>query len=129
MPTLLIASAADRLLPSMTEAARLAALLPDARRVTLPDSGHTALLEEGVALAAIMARAGFLPYNPAAAVGAADGTSGSGGSTADNSIAVAAAVAEAAGDATLAQPVPDPQRAAADHAEASVAASDSVADR
>ncbi len=41
VPTLLIASAADRLLPSMGEAARLAALLPDARRVTLPDSGHT----------------------------------------------------------------------------------------
>lgn len=61
VPTLLVASAADRLLPSMSEAARLASLLPDARRVTLPDSGHTALLEEGVALAAIMARAGFLP--------------------------------------------------------------------
>lgn len=76
VPTLLVASAADRLLPSMAEAARLAGVLPDARRVTLPDSGHTALLEEGVALAAIMARAGFLPEGRAntAAAAAAGGS-------------------------------------------------------
>ena len=61
MPTLLVASACDRLLPSLGEASRLAAALPTARRVTLPDSGHTALLEEGVDLAALLARAGLLP--------------------------------------------------------------------
>ena len=56
-----MASACDRLLPSLGEASRLAAALPRARRVTLPDSGHTALLEEGVDLAALLSRAGLLP--------------------------------------------------------------------
>lgn len=61
VPTLVIASACDRLLPSLGEATRLVALLPHAHRVTLPNSGHTALLEEGVDLAVLMDRAGFLP--------------------------------------------------------------------
>lgn len=69
MPTLLVASACDRLLPSLGEASRLAAVLPAARRVTLPDSGHTALLEEGVDLAALLARAGLLPAPGAAPCG------------------------------------------------------------
>ena len=60
-PTLIVASAADRLLPSLDEAARLVRALPDARRVLLPTSGHTALLESAVCLADIMRRTGFLP--------------------------------------------------------------------
>jgi pimeloyl-ACP methyl ester carboxylesterase len=56
-----VASAADRLLPSLEESRRLVSAIPDARRVVLPTSGHTALLESGVSLAAIMARTGFLP--------------------------------------------------------------------
>ena len=64
-PTLIVASAADRLLPSLEESRRLVAAIPDARRVVLPTSGHTALLESGVCLAAIMARTGFLPQPPA----------------------------------------------------------------
>ena len=47
VPTLLVASAGDRLLPSLTESARLQRLIPGAQRLVLPDSGHTALLEVG----------------------------------------------------------------------------------
>ncbi|EIE26428.1 alpha/beta-hydrolase [Coccomyxa subellipsoidea C-169] len=60
-PTLIVASAADRLLPSLEESARLVGKIPDARRVVLPNSGHTALLESGISLAEIMGRTGFLP--------------------------------------------------------------------
>ena len=124
VPTLLVASAADRLLPSMAEAARLHGVLPDARRVTLPDSGHTALLEEGVALAAIMARAGFLPkgrpYAVTAAATAADGSAtvsngsaaGSAGDSHGNSATVST-LANRSAATTPVQPVPDLQRAAA----------------
>ena len=35
--------------------------IPTAQRVILPNSGHTALLESGIDLAAIMDRTGFLP--------------------------------------------------------------------
>lgn len=45
VPTLLIASAGDKLLPSLSESSRLQRLMPQAQRVVLPDSGHTALLE------------------------------------------------------------------------------------
>lgn len=112
--TLLIASAADRLLPSMAEGARLASLLPNARRVALPDSGHTALLEEGVALAAIMSRAGFLPDASAAVAtaGSGSGTRSASGGTGGGAVGAAAAAAEA--DATA---VPDLQRAARDAAD------------
>ncbi|BDA40991.1 probable acyltransferase-like protein At1g54570, chloroplastic [Coccomyxa sp. Obi] len=61
-PTLIVASAADRLLPSLEESARLVGRIPDARRVILPNSGHTALLESGISLAEIMGRTGFLPH-------------------------------------------------------------------
>jgi pimeloyl-ACP methyl ester carboxylesterase len=44
-PTLIIASTDDRLLPSLPEAERLASILPNAKLVTLPDSGHACLLE------------------------------------------------------------------------------------
>ncbi|KAK9916210.1 hypothetical protein WJX75_000066 [Coccomyxa subellipsoidea] len=60
-PTLIVASAADRLLPSLEESGRLVGKIPDARRVILPNSGHTALLESGISLAEIMGRTGFLP--------------------------------------------------------------------
>lgn len=135
VPTLLVASAADRLLPSMAEAARLQGVLPDARRVTLPDSGHTALLEEGVALAAIMGRAGFLPEGHTDAAVAAAKTAAGGGSApfdyggavrspdSTRSSGVAASTsANGSAAATAAQPIPDPQRAAATVATASTAA-------
>jgi len=60
MPVLLIASEADRLLPSVQEAQRLAVQLPDARIVTLPTSGHACLLEQAVNLYEIMRSANFL---------------------------------------------------------------------
>jgi len=40
-PVLVIASALDRLLPSITEARRLVKILPNAQMVVLPYSGHT----------------------------------------------------------------------------------------
>ena len=45
VPTLVVASAGDKLLPSLSESARLQRLMPRCQRVVLPDSGHTALLE------------------------------------------------------------------------------------
>ncbi|MBD1872158.1 alpha/beta fold hydrolase [Nodosilinea sp. FACHB-131] len=60
-PTLLVASLGDRLLPSLEEAQRLAALLPNSRIYPLPHSGHVSLLEDGVNLGAIMGAVGFLP--------------------------------------------------------------------
>ena len=45
MPVLLVGSGQDRLLPSLSEQTRLQRLLPNAQRLVLPDSGHTALLE------------------------------------------------------------------------------------
>ena len=47
-PVLLVGSGQDRLLPSLTEQTRLQRLLPNANRLVLPDSGHTALLEVGI---------------------------------------------------------------------------------
>lgn len=41
--------------------ARLARLLPRSRRVILPDSGHAALLERGMDLAAVMRSSGIVP--------------------------------------------------------------------
>ncbi|KAF6260587.1 hypothetical protein COO60DRAFT_1625641 [Scenedesmus sp. NREL 46B-D3] len=74
VPCLLITSAKDRMLPSIVEAlqnahacegprrgARLARLLPRSRRVILPDSGHAALLERGMDLAAVMRSSGIVP--------------------------------------------------------------------
>ncbi|KAL0028357.1 hypothetical protein WJX77_001655 [Trebouxia sp. C0004] len=58
---LLVGSGEDRLLPSLTEQTRLQRLLPNAQRLVLPDSGHTALLEADVDLVSIMARTAFLP--------------------------------------------------------------------
>ncbi len=62
VPTLLVASLGDRLLPSLEEAQRLAALFPNPRIYPLPHSGHASLLEDGVNLGAILAAVDFLPH-------------------------------------------------------------------
>jgi pimeloyl-ACP methyl ester carboxylesterase len=59
-PTLLIASGRDRLLPSFSEAERLARLLPNAKVQVLPNSGHACLLESKVDLLEIMKANAFL---------------------------------------------------------------------
>ena len=48
--TLIIASAADRLLPSVSQAKFLVKYLPKAQMVILPNSGHACLLEADVDL-------------------------------------------------------------------------------
>lgn len=59
-PVLLLASASDRLLPSLPEAKRLAQSLPHVQVVVLPDSGHACLLEADVNLYEIMKTHYFL---------------------------------------------------------------------
>ncbi len=59
-PFLVIAGAADQLLPSVQEAERLVNCLPDAKMVILPDSGHACLLETDVSLFDIMKKQNFL---------------------------------------------------------------------
>jgi pimeloyl-ACP methyl ester carboxylesterase len=54
VPVLILASGADRLLPSQREAERLARHLPNATIVLLPDSGHACLLESQLNLSAIL---------------------------------------------------------------------------
>ncbi|KAH9564058.1 hypothetical protein CY35_04G004500 [Sphagnum magellanicum] len=64
VPTLLFAAAKDRVLSSLTECARLKSLLPNAKRVILPESGHTFLLEDGVDLVSMLHKNGFTrPYS------------------------------------------------------------------
>ncbi|MCL1474407.1 alpha/beta fold hydrolase [Argonema antarcticum] len=60
-PVLIVAGASDRLLPSVTEAERLANSLPNAQTVVLPESGHACLLEKDVNLYQIMKDCKFLP--------------------------------------------------------------------
>jgi pimeloyl-ACP methyl ester carboxylesterase len=59
-PVLVIAGAADRLLPSDREADRLVACLPNARKARLPKSGHACLLETSVRLDEILRSQQFL---------------------------------------------------------------------
>ncbi len=59
-PTLLLASANDRLLPSLPEAQRLQQIFPHSQVVVLPASGHVCLLEAAVNLLEIMKAHGFL---------------------------------------------------------------------
>lgn len=59
-PVLLIAGARDQLLPSVTEAERLARSLPNSKIVVLPYSGHACLLEANVNLFEIMQEHNFL---------------------------------------------------------------------
>ncbi|MCM1982062.1 alpha/beta fold hydrolase [Lyngbya confervoides] len=69
LPTLIIASGADQLLDSQAEAHRLSQLLPDAKTVLLPLSGHACLLEPGVCLASILKQTEFLaPRCPASQI-------------------------------------------------------------
>ncbi|MDC0833835.1 hypothetical protein CKA32_004155 [Geitlerinema sp. FC II] len=60
-PTLAIASACDRLLPSVTEVRELVDRLPNGRLRVLPESGHACLLEKGVDLYHILQEAKLLP--------------------------------------------------------------------
>lgn len=72
-PVLLIASAADRLLPSLAEAEHLSRYFPNTRRVVLPTSGHACLLETAVDLTEILRSQNFIPsQQPAATLLAAD---------------------------------------------------------
>jgi pimeloyl-ACP methyl ester carboxylesterase len=59
-PTLIIASAADRLLPSVTEAQTLQQRLPQSQLQVLPQSGHTCLLEADINLYQLMQQQHFL---------------------------------------------------------------------
>lgn len=59
-PVLLIGGAADRLLPSVQEVERLVELLPNAKMVVLPNSGHTCLLETDINLFEIIKTHNFL---------------------------------------------------------------------
>jgi pimeloyl-ACP methyl ester carboxylesterase len=59
-PVLVIASALDRLLPSVIEARRLVKTLPNAQMVVLPYSGHACLLEADIKLYEIMQAQNFL---------------------------------------------------------------------
>jgi pimeloyl-ACP methyl ester carboxylesterase len=57
---LLLAGGSDRLLPSVTEAMRIENILPNAKTVILPDSGHACLLEKDVNLYEILKAHDFL---------------------------------------------------------------------
>jgi pimeloyl-ACP methyl ester carboxylesterase len=58
-PVLVLASGADRLLPSVQEAGRLVRCLPDSRTVLLPNSGHACLLETEIRLSSILKSESF----------------------------------------------------------------------
>lgn len=51
---LVVAAAADRLLPSGAEAERLVRYLPQAKKIVLPESGHACLLEKDIKLDEIL---------------------------------------------------------------------------
>jgi pimeloyl-ACP methyl ester carboxylesterase len=56
----LIAGAGDRLLPSVEEVRRIAAILPNAQVLVLPNSGHACLLEKDINLYEILKENNFL---------------------------------------------------------------------
>ena len=60
---LVIAGAADRLLPSGAEAERLVKYLPQAKKTILPNSGHACLLEQDIKLVEILRSQRFLLPN------------------------------------------------------------------
>ena len=60
MPILIIAGAADSLLPSVEEADKLIALLPHALKTVLPQSGHACLLETEIDLYEILVKENFI---------------------------------------------------------------------
>jgi pimeloyl-ACP methyl ester carboxylesterase len=59
-PVLLIASASDRLLPSLPEAKHLVKILPKAKIFVLPNSGHACLLEKDTNLYEVLTKNNFL---------------------------------------------------------------------
>jgi pimeloyl-ACP methyl ester carboxylesterase len=59
-PVLILASAEDKLLPSVSEAKRLVEILPQAKMVVLPHSGHACLLEADINLYDIMKAHNFI---------------------------------------------------------------------
>lgn len=61
IPSLIIAGAEDNLLPSVQEADKLIALLPNARKIVLPQSGHACLLETAINLYDILVTENFIP--------------------------------------------------------------------
>lgn len=61
IPTALLASGADRLLPSLKEVYRLNQILPNAVTHILPHSGHVCLLEQTVDLVDCLKMLDFLP--------------------------------------------------------------------
>ena len=60
MPSLIIAGAADGLLPSVKEAQKLTSLLPRAKSIVLPQSGHACLLETEINLYQILVEQNFI---------------------------------------------------------------------
>lgn len=58
-PVLVLASGADRLLPSVAEAERLVSCLPNSQTVLLPKSGHACLLETEIRLSSILKSESF----------------------------------------------------------------------
>lgn len=61
IPTLIVAGAADGLLPSVDEAHKLTSLLPQAQMTVLPQSGHACLLETDIDLYKILVKQNFIP--------------------------------------------------------------------
>lgn len=60
IPSLIVAGAADDLLPSVTEARKLTNLLPHGKMMILPQSGHACLLETEVNLYKILIQQNFI---------------------------------------------------------------------
>ena len=60
IPSLIVAGAADDLLPSVEEAQKLANLLPLAKMTVLPQSGHACLLETDINLYQILLEQNFI---------------------------------------------------------------------
>ncbi|MEM8828118.1 MAG: alpha/beta hydrolase [Cyanobacteria bacterium P01_G01_bin.19] len=60
IPTLIIAGGEDALLPSVEEANKLISLLPQAKKIILPQSGHACLLETDVDLYDILSAENFM---------------------------------------------------------------------
>lgn len=61
IPSLIIAGAADDLLPSVQEAQKLFSLLPQSQMTVLPYSGHACLIETDVNLYQILVTQNFIP--------------------------------------------------------------------
>ena len=64
IPSLIVAGAADGLLPSVKEAQKLAKLLPQGKMTVLPQSGHACLLETDISLYQILVEQNFINARP-----------------------------------------------------------------